>query len=143
VIEHAIRIEAPAEIVYEMLTDAALLGEWMAREAHADPRPGGEFRWLYDNGDVVRGRFVELEPPRRLVLAYGWEIPASRRIPPGSTVVEITLDEENGVTLVRLAHRGLPASEVDSHRAGWEYFMGRLKAVVAARQPRRGGERDD
>ena len=139
-IEYSIRIEAPAEIVFEMLTDAQLLTEWMAREAHVDRRAGGAFRWVYENGAIVLGRFVELEPPRRLVLAYGWEAPVSRRIPPGSTEVEITLDEQDGGTLLLLVHRGLPPAEIDSHRSGWEYFLGRLAAAVTTRY---GGEPHD
>lgn len=130
-IDYSIRIEAPAEIVFGMLTDADLLTEWMAREAQVDRRPGGTFRWVYENGDVVRGQFVEIDAPRRLVLAYGWEEPASRGIPPGSTEVEITLEELDGATLLRLVHRGLPATEVESHRGGWEFFLGRLSARLA------------
>lgn len=100
----------------------------MAREAQVDRRPGGAFRWVYDNGDVVLGRFVEIDAPHRLVLAYGWEVPASRGIPPGSTEVEITLEETDAGTLLRLVHRDLPAVEVESHRGGWEFFLGRLAA---------------
>jgi len=132
-IDYEIRIEAPAETVYEMLTDADLLTEWMAREAQVDRRPGGAFRWVYENGDVVLGRFVEIDPPRRIVLAYGWEEPASRGIPPGSTEVEITLEDSDGATHLRLTHRGLPVAEVESHRGGWEYFLGRLATRVAER----------
>jgi uncharacterized protein YndB with AHSA1/START domain len=130
-IDYAIHIEAPAEVVYEMLTNAGLLMQWMAKEADVDPRSGGAFRWVYESGDVVLGRFVEMEPPHRLVLAYGWEEPVERGIPPESTVVEITLREEAGSTLLRVAHRGLPASEVDSHRYGWEFFLSRLASRLA------------
>jgi uncharacterized protein YndB with AHSA1/START domain len=91
-----------------------------------------EFRWVYENGDIVLGRFIEIEPPRRLVLAYGWDIPTSRAIPPGSTCVEITLEEANGATELRLVHLGLPASEVESHRGGWAYFLGRLASRLTA-----------
>lgn len=130
-IDYAIRIEASAEIVFGMLTDADLLTEWMAREAAVDVRPGGEFRWVYENGDVVLGRFVEIDAPRRLVLAYGWEQPAARGIPPGSTEVVITLEEADGATLLRLVHRGLPAAQLESHEGGWTYFLGRLATRVA------------
>ena len=131
-IDYELRIEAPIGVVYEMLTDPRLLSEWMADEAESDSRPGGSFRWAYENGDVVRGRFVELDPPRRLVLAYGWEQPVTRGIPPGSTVVEITLDEEDGATTLRLVHRGLPPGQLDAHGRGWGYFLGRLATRLAA-----------
>jgi uncharacterized protein YndB with AHSA1/START domain len=131
-LDYGIRIDAPADIVFEMLTDANLLTEWMATSAEVDPRPGGAFRWVYENGDIVRGRFVELQPPSRLVLAYGWEVPAERGIPPESTVVEITLQEEAGSTQLSLVHRGLPADQLESHRHGWEFFLGRLADRLAS-----------
>jgi uncharacterized protein YndB with AHSA1/START domain len=131
VIDYEIRIDAPAEAVFEMLTDADRLTEWMAREARVDPRPGGAFRWTYENGDVVRGHIVELEPPHRLVLAYGWEVPKSRGIPPASTEVEITLETIDGATLLRLVHRGLPPDQGGAHRAGWESFLHRLAVRIA------------
>jgi uncharacterized protein YndB with AHSA1/START domain len=131
VIDYAIRIEAPAEIVFRMLTEADLLTEWMASEATVDRRPGGGFRWVYENGDVVAGHIVAIDAPRRLVLAYGWEKPADRRIPPGSTEVEITLEETVGATLLRLVHRGLPSTELETHRKGWVVFLGRLATRAA------------
>jgi uncharacterized protein YndB with AHSA1/START domain len=130
-IDYDIRIDAPADIVFEMFTVAERLTEWVAAEAEVDPRPGGAFRWVYENGDVVRGRFVELQPPSRLVLAYGWEVPIERGIPPASTIVEIRLEEEAGSTLLSLVHRGLPPEQIDSHRYGWEYFLGRLADRLA------------
>jgi uncharacterized protein YndB with AHSA1/START domain len=87
---------------------------------------GGTFRWVYENGDVVHGTFEELEPPHRLVLAYGWELPVDRGIPPGSTRVEIILEEQDGGILLRLQHSGLPAGQADAHRHGWDFFLSRL-----------------
>ena len=133
-IDYSIRIDAPATTVFEMLTEAELLIEWMAREAEVDRRPGGSFRWVYENGDVVLGRFVEIDAPRRLVMDYGWEEPVSRGVPPGSTKVEITLEEIDGATVLRVVHLGLPEAQIDSHRGGWEFFLGRLAAQLAGQR---------
>jgi uncharacterized protein YndB with AHSA1/START domain len=140
VTDDSIRIEAPAEIVFRMLTEAELLTEWMAREAQVECRPGGSFPWVYENGDVVLGAFVEIEAPHRLVMTYGWEKPASRGIPPGSTEVEDPLSEVNGGTQLRLAHRGLPDAAVESHVGGWNFFLTRLRNGMADNE---GGIRDD
>jgi len=140
VIDYAVRIGAPASIVFEMLTDAELLTEWMAVEAASEPRVGGAFRWVYENGDVVAGQYLELEPPHRLLIAYGWERPASRGIPPGSTRVEITLDEAAGETALRLVHVGLPAAQEEAHRGGWNYFFGRLANRIAGHRPTHTGD---
>jgi hypothetical protein len=47
-------------------------------------------------------------------------------VPPESTTVEIDLDERDGVTHLRLVHRGLPPEAVGLHEHGWRYFLGRL-----------------
>ena len=142
-IDYSIRIDAPADTVFEMLVEADLLSRWMAREAQVDRRPGGAFRWVYENGDVVLGRFVELDPPRRLLMTYGWERPTDRGIPPNSTEVEITLEESGGTTLLRLVHRGLPAAQVDSHRGGWTFFFDRLATRLAEPRPASEGRADE
>jgi uncharacterized protein YndB with AHSA1/START domain len=127
-IDHEIHIEAPADLVFAMLTESSLLLEWLAVEARVEARPGGVLRWVHANGDVVLGRFVELDPPRRVVFTYGWEQPTDRGVPPESTTVEITLDEVAGGTTLRLQHRGLPGPVAESHRHGWIHFLRQLRA---------------
>jgi len=74
--------------------------------------------------------WVELVPGRRVVFTYGWE-EGLMGLPPGATTVEIDLTEDDGVTTLRLAHRGIPADLLDAHRYGWEYFLGRLGELLA------------
>ena len=93
--------------------------------ATADPAPGGALRWTHPDGSTVVGRFVEVDPPRRVVFTYGWE-DGRMGVPPGSTTVEIDLVEEDGATTVRLVHHGLPPETVADHQVGWAYFLGVL-----------------
>lgn len=79
-------IDARPEDVYELLTDAQLLVEWMAPIAHTEPRPGGTITWTHANGDTVAGTFRELVPGRRIVFTYGWDRD-DVGIPHGSTTV--------------------------------------------------------
>ena len=51
-------------------------------------------------------------------------------VPGGSTTVEIELSEADGVTTLRLTHRGLPPAAVDDHERGWAYFAGRLREAA-------------
>lgn len=124
---HELTIAAPAAVVWELLTTADGLVRWVGPEAVAEPRPGGDLRWVHPNGATVVGRFVELDPPRRLVFTYGWE-DGRMGVPPGSTTVEIDLTEAGGVTTLRLVHRGLPPEVVEAHEHGWAYFLGVLQA---------------
>jgi uncharacterized protein YndB with AHSA1/START domain len=94
-------------------------------------------RWRHQNGAVVSGRFVAIERPSRVVFTYGWE-DGPLDVPPGSTRVEIALEEHGGATQLRLVHRELPSGVVDEHRHGWRWFLGRL-AARAAGGAERGG----
>lgn len=62
ILVQTLTIEARARIVYELLTDARSFAEWMAAEAEIEPWPDGQVRWRHANGDVCRGRFIELPP---------------------------------------------------------------------------------
>lgn len=136
-IDFDLDIEAPAATVFRLFTEPDGLTQWMVREAEVDLRPGGRFRWVYHNGDIVVGEFVAIDAPHRLSFRYGWEHPADRDVPPDSTTVEVILSERDGTTRLRLMHIGLPAERVNEHRMGWEWFLGRLArtATTAADTP--------
>jgi uncharacterized protein YndB with AHSA1/START domain len=131
-----IAIHAPAEAVYAMFTDPAKLVRWIGVRALLEPRPGGAFRFELVPGEFCSGRYVELVPPRRVVFTWGWE---SGAIPvaPGSSTVEVDLDERDGLTHVRLTHRGLDAALRGMHADGWRQYLARLAAAAEGRDPGR------
>lgn len=133
-IEQSVRIAAPPETVWTFWTEPSRLVEWWAADAEVVAEPDGLFRVVLDNGHVMRGNFLELDPPRRLVFSFGWEsdTPAGP-LPPGSTRVEVTLTPEEGGTLLVLRHFDLPAIHVPDHGRGWAHYVGgRLAAAAAA-----------
>jgi uncharacterized protein YndB with AHSA1/START domain len=129
---HSVHIAAEPECVYEYFTDAEAIVRWMGDYAVLDPHPGGEFT-LDINGVPVRGAYLELDPPRRLVISWGHA--GSSRLPPGASTVEITLVAERGGTVVRLVHRGLPETETQAHTLGWPHFLERLTVAAAGGDP--------
>jgi uncharacterized protein YndB with AHSA1/START domain len=134
-IEITQRIEAPPEIVFAYLTDSQRFVRWMGVGAVLDPRPGGRYRIDVDGAHIVSGEYQELDPPRRLVMTWGWE--GHPTVPPGSTTVEITLTPERGATVLRLRHLGLPdEGERQNHSDGWQRYTGQLARAAAA------GDRD-
>ena len=103
-----------------------------------DARPGGGYRIEVGPGRTLRGAFVELDPPRRLVYSFGWEdgadIPGA--LPPGSSTVEIDLLASARGTTLRLLHRGLPGHEsAISHGRGWDHYLERLVVVAEGGDP--------
>jgi uncharacterized protein YndB with AHSA1/START domain len=70
------------------------------------------------------GEYVEVQRPNRVVVTWGWE--GNPKMPPGSSTVEFTLEPDGEGTVVRVRHIGLPDSEIDMHRQGWERYLAAL-----------------
>lgn len=128
----SVHIAARPEQVFEYFTRPQAIVRWMGDYAVLDPRPGGEFT-LDINGVPVRGRYLELEPPRRLLITWGHA--GSERLPPGASTVEITLTQQGEGTMVRIVHAGLAALEARQHAMGWPHFLERLAIAGAGHNP--------
>ena len=116
--------------MFPYFTDPVRMVRWMGRTAELDPTPGGTFRIDYNGADIASGTFVEVDPPRRLVLTWGWEAPGDAT-PPGSSTVEITLEPDGaGGTRLRLRHSGLRREAIDGHAEGWDQFLPGLATAV-------------
>lgn len=99
----------------------------MGQHAALDPRPGGEFA-VDIAGHAIRGRYLEVERPRRVVVAWG--VAGSDDLPPGASTVEFRLTPTAGGTRVDLVHRGLPDARLEGHADGWTHFLSRLRVVA-------------
>jgi uncharacterized protein YndB with AHSA1/START domain len=133
-IEQTVRIAAPPETVWKFWIEPQRLAEWWATDAEVEAEPGGLFRVVMGEGPVMRGTFLELDPPRRLVFTFGWEGgPPAGPLPPGSTRVEVTLTPQEGGTLLLLRHFDMPVHHAPDHQHGWSYLVGdRLVAAITA-----------
>ncbi len=129
VIERELRIAARPETVFGFWTKPDMMARWMGRDVRLDARPGGAFRIDYNGSDIAAGTFVEIEPPTRIVLAWGWEMPGDPT-PPGASTVEITFVPDGEGTILRLRHSGLAAEAVSGHADGWDQFLPGLVVVA-------------
>jgi uncharacterized protein YndB with AHSA1/START domain len=134
VVERELWIDAPPEVVFEFFTDARKLLQWIGKSVELDARRGGVFRLDINGRDVVRGEFVEVLPPQRVVFTWGWEDPGDR-VPPGSTTVEVTLEPDGAGTRLRLRHRGLSGRHRERHEAGWAHYLPRLAKLAEEGDP--------
>jgi uncharacterized protein YndB with AHSA1/START domain len=133
-VAYEVAIAAPPSVVYRRLTTVEGLKRWIAADAVVEARPGGRIQWTHDNGATMVGRFVERDPPRRVVFTYGWQ-GELMGLPPESSTVHIELEERGDTTILRLSHEEVPPQSVDDHRTGWVFFLGRLRESV---EPGRG-----
>jgi uncharacterized protein YndB with AHSA1/START domain len=76
---------APAQ-VWDALTEATLLAEWLADEVEIEPEPGGEIVCRYTDGEERRGEIELVEEAERL--AWSWW----REGDDGPSRVELVLD---------------------------------------------------
>lgn len=133
--ERRMTIAAPPAVVFDCFTDPELLVQWLGRSATLDARIGGTYALSMANGDTTRGRYVEVDRPRRLVFTWGWDSGAFG-MAPGSSVVEVVLEPDGPGTLLHMLHRGLVSEEaVNAHTAGWTHYLARLAARAEGRDP--------
>ncbi len=120
----SVRIAAPPDVVFPYFTDATLAVRWLAETAELDARPGGSLALDVRGGGRARGTFVEVDPPYRVV--FSWGVLDEPDLPPGSSMVEVVLEEDGDDTVVTLTHRGLPERFRPSHEEGWNHWLGVL-----------------
>ena len=128
----SIHVRAEPERVFAYFTEPEAMVRWMGDYALLDATPGGEFA-VDINGVPVRGRYLEVEPPRRLLISWGHA--GSEHLPPGASTVEVLLTAVGDGTEVRVVHRGLPEPDAAGHARGWRHFLGRLAIAGAGGDP--------
>jgi uncharacterized protein YndB with AHSA1/START domain len=130
------QIAAPPATVFAFLTDPEKILSWMGAEANTETHPGGLYliKGIGDRSRVARGAFREVVPVHRLAYSFGWD--GDEEVPPGSSLIEIDLIDQDGGTLLRMTHSGLPnAKQCANHDTGWAHYIGRLAMAAAGRNP--------
>ena len=107
----------PARIVFDARTRPELLKRWWTPksygvslfECESDLRVGGTYRYAFgrdpENPEVFSGRYIEVQPPSRLVFTQLYE----RKRSAGEAVVTVTFEESQGRTRLTL-HQLFPRS---------------------------------
>ena len=131
-------VAASAEDVFDFFCVPEKMVQWHGVEAQLDPRPGGIWRVRHANGAVLKGEFVEVHRPERVVFTWGFETPPPELVSdsaqegttgPGASRVEVTLVQEREGTRIRLRHSGFALGEPVA--MGWKYFLRLLAEQVA------------
>lgn len=119
----SVDIAATPERVFEYLVTAGGLTAWLGDWARVEPVPGGEFS-VNIAGYGARGIFLQVDPPRRMTVSWGFE--GSETLPPGSSTVSFELRASGAGTRLDVVHTDLPEGEVPGHVDGWGHFLPRL-----------------
>jgi uncharacterized protein YndB with AHSA1/START domain len=138
-----IAIKAPAERIFEALTNPDELVRWWGAEgrfqtthAESDLRPGGRWRMrgagMGGKPFTVAGEYRTIERPRLLVFTWlpDWQENATE------TLVRWDLEEKGGVTTVRLTHSGLTSESSRTSHRGWPQILAWLQTYVQEKEDR-------
>ena len=120
-------IEAAPDRVFPFFTDPARLTQWLGHAAELEPVPGGRFA-VDINHRLVRGAYLEIRPPHRVV--FSWGDAGSTELPPGASRVEVDLEPDGLGTTVTLRHHGLSGEVRADHLRGWPEVLDRLVAAA-------------
>ena len=145
-IEYEVLVDAPAEIVWEVLTEPEHLAWFGGANADVDLRPGGTIIFHWQEHGHFLAIVSAVEHPRRVVFRWAL-VPDAAPAPGNSTEVEFTLAAEGGGTRLRVVESGFAAlSGSDADRAGmvaanqqaWTAGFAALSARAARLATRRG-----
>ncbi len=133
-------IPAPPERVFALWTEPDQLVKWWGPEGYQVPaiamdvRPGGSWRTTMIGTDgvtrIVSGVYRAIEPPRRLVMTWGWHDDKGGR--GHETEITVTFAPAPGGTkLVLLQKEFATKAERDGHNAGWSSSFDKLARIGA------------
>ncbi|HKV87575.1 MAG TPA: SRPBCC domain-containing protein [Candidatus Dormibacteraeota bacterium] len=134
-IEREILIDAPVEIVWNVVTEPGHMQRWFAEETEVELRVGGSGRMRFKSGESYQLQIEAVEPPRRF--AFRWVQPEGSVARAGNTLlVEFTLEPEAGSTRLRVVESGFDTGDwsdaqkakyAERHSKGWQTILGRLR----------------
>jgi uncharacterized protein YndB with AHSA1/START domain len=148
-IEREVRIDAPVETVWSIVTEPHHIARWLSDAAEVDLRPGGELVLQFDRLPMAAVGIVEhVERPHRF--AFRWVTPEPDRDPSAldpsareryATLVEFLLRAEGAGTLLRVVESGFAsvagteqqrAELVERHEGGWGGFLEQLPQYASS-----------
>ena len=134
-IEKDVFIEAPIDVVWQIVTEPDQIRQWFSDEAEIDLRIGSSGRLRFKSGDSYQVQIEVLDPPRRF--AFRWVQPeGSIARADNSMLVEFTLQAEAAGTRLRLIESGFDTIDwsdpqkqkyADEHTIGWQTILDRLR----------------
>lgn len=138
------RVRCRPETLFSYFTDPVKHCQWQGKEALLDPRPGGAYQINVNRRAWIRGEYLVVDPPHRLVISWGYESeirtpPGMDKMPPGSTTLEITLVPDGEHTVLRLRHANVPPGDAAlTTRWAWDtLLMDRLATLAEGGAPGR------
>lgn len=126
---YSIYIDAPAEKIWQALTDGAFTRQyWSGRALQSSWDVGAPVAIVTEDGTTeVTGKVLEASPPKRL--SYSWSSAGTS----GESVVVFDLKPFAGSVQLTITHGPLPAES--RARDGWVAILSSLKSLLETGKP--------
>jgi uncharacterized protein YndB with AHSA1/START domain len=135
---------APRALVFAACTRGEHLRQWCAPKgftiptSEGDPRPGGQWRSCMIAPDGAEcwlsGRYLEVEPDRRVVFTHAWEENGRRG---HETTVTLTFSDLGPKTKLVLRQELFDsAASCEGHRGGWSQCLEKLRDLLTRLRPK-------
>src|SRR5690242_1663824 len=140
-IEREIRIDAPVDVVWRVVTEPDQITRWFSDRAELDLREGGDGVLTFLNEgteyEPVVAPLVVVRAERPHVFAFRRSHPERTRADASNSVLaEYTLRREGDATLLRVVESGVAAMAwtdaaktgyLEAHRHGWDRHLADLR----------------
>lgn len=143
-IEREIHVDAPPEVVFEVVSRPEHIRHWWYAECDVEPTPGATGELVWADGDEPRAHVTPMtvvvaEPPR--VFSFRWTHPAGESaVESNSLLVTFELVPSGPGTLLRLTETGFRErgweiavleEQYREHVTGWDIYVPRIEAYAA------------
>ncbi len=130
-VERSVLLDASPSEVWQALTDAELLSEWLADEVELDPREGGELICRFGDGEERRGEVALVEEAERL--AFRWWRDRGPGAVPEESRVDLFVDAVADGTRVTVVETGAPVGPLLG--APWAHRLGGVRLALGRLVP--------
>lgn len=135
------RLSAPPKVVWRAWTEPDLMKLWFGSDpvgkgvsAQADLRVGGSFEVTFRNSDGTEftpsGRYLEVEPFRRLVFTWIW-----KDKPDAEERISVEFHPEDRETRMVFDHSQIDPATSHNYEVGWNTCFDKLARVVDSLRP--------
>jgi uncharacterized protein YndB with AHSA1/START domain len=142
-IERELHVDAPPEVVFEVLSSPEYIRDWWSAEVEFEPVAGATSKFTWTDDDTGRQEsmpftVVDIDPPRSF--SFRWTYDEGEPAASGnSLLVTFELVPVGEGTMVRFRESGyrergweaaVLEAQYNDHRQGWDFYLPRLAEIA-------------
>ncbi|MBH5316294.1 SRPBCC family protein [Paenibacillus sp. GSMTC-2017] len=127
-------LDHSVEKVWGAITSPQQIVNWLNAQAEFDLIVDGKIIFRWENGDLVHGKFIKINPPSEL--EYTWEEKSS-----GRSLVRWELKDDDGKCHLHLTHTFFESAVIADFLAGWHVHLEMLDMTLQEKSIDFPGER--